>query len=147
MSQDTRRLLTDARAIPPLTSGVMINSRTVRSESSTSYVLDFPDGLRWAKIPLLTDNFSKRAPPVGRPSQDKLLGAGCFVFLSNERYASQLLRLVEEQPNRFVRTEIDPSVPVDGGYFVKQGVAAGARIATSSAGLLLARELGTEAAD
>ena len=54
---------------------------------------------------------------------------------------------VEAQPNRFVRTEIDPSVPVDGGYFVKEGVAAGARIVTSSAGLLLARELGTEAGD
>lgn len=54
---------------------------------------------------------------------------------------------VEEQPNHFVRTEIDPSVPVDGGYFVKDGVAPGARVVTSSAGLLLARELGTEAAD
>jgi hypothetical protein len=54
---------------------------------------------------------------------------------------------VEERPNHFVRTEIDPGVPVDGGYFVKQGVAAGSRIVTSSAGLLLAREFGAEAAD
>jgi len=54
---------------------------------------------------------------------------------------------VEEQPNHFVRTEIDPGVPVDGGYFVKEGVAAGSRIVISSAALLLARELGTEAAD
>jgi hypothetical protein len=36
-SQDTRRLLTEARAIPPLISGVMINSSTVMSESSTPY--------------------------------------------------------------------------------------------------------------
>jgi len=54
---------------------------------------------------------------------------------------------LEDQPNHFVRTEIDPSVPVDGGYFVREGVAAGSRIVTSSAALLLARELGTEAAD
>jgi hypothetical protein len=54
---------------------------------------------------------------------------------------------VEDQPNHFLRTEIDPSAPVEGGYFLKQGVAAGSSIVTSSAGLLLARELGTEAAD
>jgi hypothetical protein len=54
---------------------------------------------------------------------------------------------VEDQPNHFLRTEIDPSVPVEGGYFVRQGVAAGSSIVTSSAALLLARELGTEAAD
>ena len=54
---------------------------------------------------------------------------------------------LEEQPNHFVRTEIDPGVPVDGGYFVGQGVVAGSRIVTSSAGLLLAREFGAEAPD
>jgi hypothetical protein len=54
---------------------------------------------------------------------------------------------VEEQPDHYVRTEIDPGAPVDGGYFVKQGLAAGSRIVTSSAALLLARELGGEAAD
>ena len=46
--------------------------------------LKLPDGLRWAKIPLLTDNFSKRAAPVRRASQDELLGARCFVLLKNE---------------------------------------------------------------
>ena len=36
-SQDTRRLLSEARAAPRLMSGTMTNSRTVTSESSTLY--------------------------------------------------------------------------------------------------------------
>ena len=54
---------------------------------------------------------------------------------------------VEGKPGVFVRTEIDPSVPTDEGYFVKEGVAAGASVVTTSAGQLLARELGSAAAD
>lgn len=53
---------------------------------------------------------------------------------------------IEEKPGLFVRTEVDPSVPTDEGYFVKVGVAAGAKIVTRSAGQLLARELGSAAA-
>jgi hypothetical protein len=54
---------------------------------------------------------------------------------------------VEEKPGLFVRTEIDPGMPTDDGYFVKEGVGPGAQVVTSSAGLLLARETnpGTEA--
>jgi hypothetical protein len=47
---------------------------------------------------------------------------------------------VEEQPGLFVRTEIDPGMPTDDGYFVKEGIAPGAQVVTSSAGLLLARQ-------
>src|SRR6266513_311896 len=47
---------------------------------------------------------------------------------------------VEEKPGRFVRKEIDPGMPTDEGYFVKEGVAAGAGLVTTSAGELLARE-------
>jgi hypothetical protein len=47
---------------------------------------------------------------------------------------------IEEKPGLFVRTEIDPGMPTDDGYFVKDGIAAGAQVVTSSAGLLLARE-------
>src|SRR5215468_8220541 len=47
---------------------------------------------------------------------------------------------VEEKPGLFVRTEIDPAMPTDHGYFVKEGVAPSAQVVTSSAGLLLARE-------
>jgi hypothetical protein len=48
---------------------------------------------------------------------------------------------VEEKPGQFVRTEIDPSMPTDAGYFIRQGIAAGAKIVTASAGQLLAREI------
>jgi len=52
---------------------------------------------------------------------------------------------VEEKPGLFVRKEIDPGMPTDEGYFVKEGVAAGAGLVTTSAGELLARELGSPA--
>jgi hypothetical protein len=48
---------------------------------------------------------------------------------------------VEEKPGDFVRTEIDTSMPTAEGYFVKEGLSAGDKIVTSSAGTLLAREL------
>jgi len=48
---------------------------------------------------------------------------------------------VEERPGLFVRTEIDTSMPTDTGYFVKAGIAPGAKIVTASAGQLLAREI------
>ncbi|MBV8496439.1 MAG: hypothetical protein JO361_06640 [Gammaproteobacteria bacterium] len=47
---------------------------------------------------------------------------------------------VEEKPGRFVRTELDTSVPTEDGYFLRQRIAPGARIVTTSAGELLARE-------
>ena len=47
---------------------------------------------------------------------------------------------VEEKPGGFVRTEIDPNMPTDEGYFVRQGVEPGAQVVTTSAGQLLARE-------
>ena len=46
----------------------------------------------------------------------------------------------EEKPGLFVRTEIDPNMPTDAGYFVKQGIEPGAQVVTTSAGQLLARE-------
>src|SRR5262249_30075029 len=48
---------------------------------------------------------------------------------------------VEEKPGSFVRREIDISMPTDSGYFVRSGIAAGAKIVTASAGLLLAHEI------
>ena len=47
---------------------------------------------------------------------------------------------VEEKPGVFVRTAIDPSMPTDDGYFVREGIAPGAQVVIASAGLLLARE-------
>jgi hypothetical protein len=47
---------------------------------------------------------------------------------------------LEEKPGHFVRTEIDPNMATDEGYFVKQGLEPGAQVVTTSAGQLLARE-------
>jgi hypothetical protein len=47
---------------------------------------------------------------------------------------------VEQKPGFFIRIEIDPGMPTDDGYFVKEGIAPGAQVVTTSAGLLLARE-------
>ena len=47
---------------------------------------------------------------------------------------------VEEKPGLFVRTEVDPNMPTDEGYFVKVGIEPGAQVVTTSAGQLLARE-------
>jgi hypothetical protein len=47
---------------------------------------------------------------------------------------------VEEKPGFFARREIDDSMPIDVGYFVKRGIAAGDQVVTSSAGQLLAHE-------
>ena len=54
---------------------------------------------------------------------------------------------VEAKPGLFVRTEIDPNMPTDEGYFVRQGLEPGAQVVTTSAGQLLAHETnpGTEA--
>jgi hypothetical protein len=47
---------------------------------------------------------------------------------------------LEEKPGQFARTEVDPGMPTDEGYFVKEGIEPGAQVVTQSAGLLLARE-------
>ena len=47
---------------------------------------------------------------------------------------------VEKQPGTFVRRAIDASSAVAGGYFVREGIAAGEPVVTAAAGLLLARE-------
>lgn len=47
---------------------------------------------------------------------------------------------VEAKPGLFVRTEVDTTMPTDDGYFVTAGIAPGAKVVTSSAGELLARE-------
>ena len=47
--------------------------------------LDLACSVRWAEIPLLTHNFSKRVSAIRRPSQAKLLGTRCRGFFGNER--------------------------------------------------------------
>ena len=65
------------------------------------------------------------------------------VVISGDKYWCY----IEEKPGVFARTEIDAGMPTDEGYFVRDGIAAGARVVTTSAGQLLARELGASAAD
>lgn len=74
--------------------------------------------------------------PVG-PAQAGVVIPYAAVVISAGKYWCYL----EEKPGQFVRTEIDPGTPTDDGYFVKEGVAAGAQIVTASAGELLAREM------
>jgi hypothetical protein len=58
--------------------------------------LDFADHPRWAEIPLLTNDFFERVPTIRRPSQNELLRAPGLVFLKNQAYASERLRLIED---------------------------------------------------
>ncbi|MEO6078160.1 MAG: hypothetical protein ABIQ86_00040 [Steroidobacteraceae bacterium] len=48
---------------------------------------------------------------------------------------------VEKPAGTFTRVAIDASRPLADGYFVREGVAAGDKIVTAAAGLLLAREI------
>ena len=61
-----------------------------------SIFFDLAYCVRGTKIPLLAHDFSKRAPAIGRPSQDELLGTLCRSFFENERDASEPLRVIEE---------------------------------------------------
>src|SRR6266480_7854626 len=54
--------------------------------------LDFAYRVRWAEIPLLAHDFSKRASAVRRPPQEELLGALYRGFFEDERDACESLR-------------------------------------------------------
>src|SRR5438876_11760713 len=56
--------------------------------------------VRRAEVPLLADNFPKRAPAIGRPTHDELLRPRGFSFFKDKRYSPQALRLVKHEPNR-----------------------------------------------
>jgi hypothetical protein len=73
---------------------------------------------------------------VGAPKSGVEIPASA-VIISNGKYWCYL----EEKPGVFVRTEVDTSMPTTDGYFVKEGVSAGDKVVTASAGQLLAREM------
>jgi hypothetical protein len=73
--------------------------------------------------------------PVGAPETGVLVPAAAAVVSAGKFWC-----YVEEKPGTFVRTEFDPSRPAPDGYFVKEGISAGDKIVTASAGQLLARE-------
>lgn len=75
--------------------------------------------------------------PVGEPETGVLVPAAAAVIAQGQYYC-----YIEEKPGTFVRTQLDPSRPLDGGYFVSdKGIKAGDRIVITAAGQLLAREL------
>jgi hypothetical protein len=73
--------------------------------------------------------------PVGAPESGVLVPAAAAVISAGKFWC-----YIEEKPGTFVRTEFDPSRPTPDGYFVKEGISAGDKIVTASAGQLLARE-------
>jgi hypothetical protein len=74
--------------------------------------------------------------PTGVPEPGVLVPASAAILS-----AGKLWCYVEKSPGIFVRTELDPRMLVDDGYFVKDGIAAQEPVVTHSAGLLLAHEM------
>jgi hypothetical protein len=80
---------------------------------------------------------------AGTANGSGVLIPGAAVVLHNDAWWC----FIEKPAGTFIRVAIDTSRPLDDGYFVTDGVAAGDAIVTAAAGLLLAREInpGTEA--
>jgi hypothetical protein len=76
------------------------------------------------------------APGTG-PAQRGVLVPAAALVISDGKYWCY----VEEKPRVYVRREIDTNRPIDAGYFVTQAIAAGDKVVTAAAGLLLAREM------
>jgi hypothetical protein len=73
--------------------------------------------------------------PVGDTESGVLVPASAAVISNGKFYC-----YIEEKDGTFVREELDPGRATAEGYFVKEGIAAGAKIVTHAAGQLLARE-------
>ena len=76
--------------------------------------------------------------PIGKPLSGVSIAAAAAV-MSEGRYWCY----VEKKPGTFERVEIDTSRATADGYFVTDGVAAGDKVVTAAAGLLLAKESGS----
>lgn len=79
--------------------------------------------------------------PTGEAESGVLVPASAAVISAGKYWC-----YVEEKPGQFVRSELDPSKATNEGYFVKEGIDAGAKIVTASAGQLLAREINPSSA-
>jgi hypothetical protein len=75
--------------------------------------------------------------PGTAPAQRGVLVPAAALVISDGRYWCY----VEQQPHVYVRREIATNRPIENGYFVTQGIAAGDKVVTAAAGLLLAREM------
>jgi hypothetical protein len=82
--------------------------------------------------------------PIGEAESGILVPAVAAVIHGGKYWC-----YIEEKPGQFVRTELNPDSTTTEGYFVKEGIESGAKIVTSAAGQLLAREINpsTAAAD
>jgi hypothetical protein len=78
--------------------------------------------------------------PVGEPVSGVVIPAAAAV-MSEGKYWCYL----QKKPGTFVRIEIDATKPTANGYFVSEGISAGEPIVVTSAGQLLAKELGAGA--
>lgn len=75
------------------------------------------------------------APGAG-PSQQGVVVPAASLVISDGKYWCYL----ETKPHIYVRRQINLDRPAADGYFVNEGIAAGDKIVTAAAGLLLARE-------
>jgi hypothetical protein len=74
--------------------------------------------------------------PGTAPSQRGVVVPAASLVISEAKYWCY----VETKSHVYVRRQIDTGRPVADGYFVTEGIAAGDKVVTAAAGLLLARE-------
>lgn len=79
--------------------------------------------------------------PIGEAESGVLVPASAAVINAGKYWC-----YIEEKPGQFVRSELDPSMATNDGYFVKEGIDVGAKIVTASAGQLLSREINPSSA-
>lgn len=75
------------------------------------------------------------APGTG-PSQHGVVVPAASLVISDGKYWCY----VETKSHVYARRQVNPDRPVADGYFVTEGIAAGDKLVTAAAGLLLARE-------
>ncbi|HKQ10513.1 MAG TPA: hypothetical protein VJS85_04935 [Rhizomicrobium sp.] len=73
--------------------------------------------------------------PTGAPAAGVTVPSGALVYSEDRAWA-----YLEAAPRSYRRVPVSTANPTEGGYFLAQGVAPGARVVTAGAGLLLARE-------
>ncbi len=76
------------------------------------------------------------APGTG-PAQRGVIIPAAALVISDGKYWCY----VEQKPGTYLRREVATDRPVGDGYVVTQGIAAGDKLVTAAAGLLLAREM------
>jgi hypothetical protein len=78
--------------------------------------------------------------PTGAPASGVMIPGAAAVMSEGKFWC-----YVEKKPGTFARVELDTDRPTADGYFVTQGVVAGDKVVTVSAGQLLAKESGSSA--